>query len=62
MGSNSEHIGWSGVWVEGVDRVGNGTLVGSTYIGDSSHIADVGAGARAGLGGAGVSTKGTEGG
>jgi hypothetical protein len=62
VGGDGECIGWSEVWVEGVDGVGNGTLAGSTYIGNSSHTADAGADAGASLGGARVGTKGTGGG
>ena len=49
VGGDGERIGWSEVWVEGVDGVGNGTLAGSTFIGDGGHMA--GAGAGAGVGG-----------
>jgi hypothetical protein len=48
VGGNGEHMGWSEVWVEVVDKVGNGTLAGSTYIGDDGHTAGAGAGAGAG--------------
>jgi hypothetical protein len=44
VGGDGECMGWSGVWVEGVDGVGNGTLAGSTCIGDGGHIAGAGAG------------------
>jgi hypothetical protein len=44
---NGECIGWSGVWVDGVDGVGNGTLAGSTCIGDGGCMAGAGAGAGA---------------
>jgi hypothetical protein len=60
VGSNDEHMGWSGVWVEGVDGVGNGTLAGSTCIGDGGRTISMGAGASAGA--AGASVRGTGGG
>jgi hypothetical protein len=41
--------------VEGVDRVGSGTLAGSTCIGDGGRTTGVGVGADAGAG-AGVGT------
>jgi hypothetical protein len=43
-------MGWSGVWVEGVDGVGNGTSAGSTCIGDGGQATDTGVGAGAGIG------------
>jgi hypothetical protein len=63
MGGNSERMGWSGVWVEGVDGVSNGTLAGSTCIGDGGLTTGAGAGAGAGAGvgasaGAGVGIRG----
>jgi hypothetical protein len=57
VGGDGECMGWSGVWVEGVNRVGNGTLAGSTCIGDSGCTIGAGAGA-----GAGAGTRGTGGG
>jgi hypothetical protein len=54
VGGDGEHMGWSGVWVEVVDRVGNGTLVGSTCMGDGGHTA----GTRGGRMGAGAGTGG----
>jgi hypothetical protein len=61
VGGNGKHMGWSEVWVEGVDEVGNGTLTGSTYIGDSGCAA--GAGASIGVGAretsAGADARGT---
>ena len=55
MGGNGDHMGWSEVWVEVVDEVGNGTSVGSTYIGEGGHTTGTGAdgadaGASAGVG------------
>jgi hypothetical protein len=50
VGGDGERIGWLEVWVEGVDRVGNGILVGSTCIGDGGHMASAGAGASIGTG------------
>jgi hypothetical protein len=60
VGGDGERIGWSGVWVEVMDRVGSGTLAGSTCIGDGGRAAGAGAsvgtgtGAGAGIKGAGV--------
>jgi hypothetical protein len=56
VGGNGEHMGWSGVWVEVVDEVGNGTLAGSSYIGDGGYTADagIGTGADAGAGARGI--------
>jgi hypothetical protein len=54
VGGNGECMGWSGVWVEGVDGVGNGTLAGSTCIGDGGHTTGMGMGASAAGGGAGA--------
>ena len=57
------------MWVDGVDGVGNGTLAGSTRIGDGGHAtkagagagtsggADAGAGAGAGAGAVRVGVK-----
>jgi hypothetical protein len=61
VGGNGERMGWSGVWVEGVDKVGNGILTGSTCIGDSGHAAGAGAGAGVGARGtsAGADARGT---
>ena len=54
-GGDGERMGWSGVWVDGVDGVGSGTLVGSTCIGDGGRTAGVGARAATGAG-AGAAT------
>jgi hypothetical protein len=39
VGGDGECMGWSGVWVEVVDEVRNGTLAGSTCIGDVAGYA-----------------------
>jgi hypothetical protein len=44
VGGDGERMGWSGVWVDGVDGVGSGTLAGSTCIGDSGRMTGAGAG------------------
>jgi hypothetical protein len=67
VGGNGECMGWSGVWVEVVDRVGNGTLAGSTCIGKGGHITKAGRmGASIGTGtggaGAGIGARGIGGG
>jgi hypothetical protein len=54
-------MGWSGVWVDGVDGVGSDILAGFTCISNDSRTTDVGAGTVAGAGtnagaGAGVGT------
>ena len=54
-GGDGERMGWSGVWVDGVDGVGNGTLAGSTCIGDGGRTAVVGARVATGVG-AGAAT------
>jgi hypothetical protein len=63
LGGDGERMGWSGVWVDGVDRVGNGILAGSTCIGDGGHTAgagaSMGAGARGASAGAGAGAGGT---
>jgi hypothetical protein len=58
VGGNGERMGWSGVWVEGVDGVGNGTLAGSTCIGDGGRMAGAGAGVRGASAGTGACTSG----
>jgi hypothetical protein len=56
-------MGWSGVWVKVVDGVGNGTLAGSTCIGDGGCMAGAGAGIGADVGaGAGAGARGIDGG
>jgi hypothetical protein len=70
VGGDGECMGWSGVWVEVVDGVGNGTLAGSTYMGEGGCATGVGrigargtgAGAGAGGTGAGIGARGTGGG
>jgi hypothetical protein len=62
-GGDGERMGWSGVWVDGVDGVGSGTLAGSTCIGDGGRATDTGAGASTGAvgvrgAGAGAGTGG----
>jgi hypothetical protein len=54
VGGNGKCMGWSEVWVEVVDRVGSGTLAGSTCIGDGGHTTGVGADAGAGARGTGA--------
>jgi hypothetical protein len=56
VGGDGECMGLSGVWVEGVDGVGNGTLAGSTCMGEGGHTTSMGAGGigtDAGAGGMG---------
>jgi hypothetical protein len=62
VGGDGEHMGWSGVWVEGVNGVGNGTLAGSTCIGDGGRTIGAGAGAGARGTSAGAGMGGTRGG
>jgi hypothetical protein len=59
VGGNGEHMGWSGVWVEVVDGVGNGTLAGSICMGEGGRVIDTGGiGASAGAGAAGGGADG----
>jgi hypothetical protein len=56
-GGDGDHVGWSGVWVEVVDRVDNGILVDSTCIGEGGYttgtgVDGMGAGVGTGTGGA----------
>jgi hypothetical protein len=48
--------------VDGVDGVGNGTLAGSTCIGDGGHVTGAGAGAGAKGTGAGAGVGASTGG
>jgi hypothetical protein len=61
VGGDGKCMGWSGVWVEVVDGVGNGILAGSTRMGKGGHATGVG---RIGAGGtgAGAGAGGTGGG
>jgi hypothetical protein len=54
VGGDGECMGWSGVWVEVVDGVGSGTLVGSTCMGEGGHATSTGVGAAGGGAGAGA--------
>ena len=56
-GGDGERMGWSGVWVDGVDGVGNGTSTGSTCIGDGGRATSAGVGAGTGGGAVGVRVK-----
>jgi hypothetical protein len=62
VGSDGECMGWSGVWVEVVDRVGNGTLAGSTYLGNGGRTTEVGASGVGAGAGTGAGVRGTGGG
>jgi hypothetical protein len=42
VGGDGGYMGWSGVWVVVVDRVGSGTLMGSTCMGDGGHATGMG--------------------
>jgi hypothetical protein len=44
VGGDGECMGWSGVWMEVVDRVGNGTLAESTCMGEGSYATGIGVG------------------
>jgi hypothetical protein len=61
VGGNGECMGWSEVWVEVVDGVGNGTLVGSTCMGEGGHVTGAGGIGARGTG-AGTGARGTGGG
>jgi hypothetical protein len=64
VGGDGECMGWSGVWVEVVDRVGSGTLAGSTCMGNGGHATGMGSDgidAGAGTGAAGGASAGAEG-
>jgi hypothetical protein len=58
-GGDGNRMGWLGVWVKVVDGVGNGTLAGSTCIGEGGRTTGTGIGsAGVGRAGAGVDTAG----
>ena len=66
VGGDGECMGWSGVWIEVVDGVGNGTLAGSTCMGKGGCITGgmgtgAGAGATGGRAGAGAGAGGVGG-
>jgi hypothetical protein len=61
-GGDGGHMGWSEVRDKVVDGVGNGTLAGSFYIGEGSHITGVGVGGIGAAGGGASADTGATGG
>jgi hypothetical protein len=58
VGGNGDYMGWSGVWMEVEDRVGNGISAGSTCMGEGGRTTGIGIGGA----GAGVGTGAARGG
>jgi hypothetical protein len=61
-GAGNGGMGWSGVRGKVMDGVGNGTLAGSTCIGDGGCITDIGAGRIGADAGTGAAEGGAGGG